>query len=303
MFGSKLPSSTSLRRTASFRSMASLDESETKEWHQHDVETADDAGTVLPLASTSLGKRAKSWSGRGGSPPETGRGAPTRARGDASDLPPPPPPPHSSAHAGPFARVAGSVVSRNLLRAAILSVCGAAPGRAARNYAVMASFNEDPADRAAELERMLVGHECTLETAFGFYTFRDQRRYAIGDYKGAHEAWKTLHETNHHERADGPGLVSRWKSAGRRAAIYWLPLSTPQQFCGAPARGGPGPFQPGRDLWETGAVLGRGEGLLSRRIWTRAPTCKSGETLYSTWVATRRSRAFIWMRWRRSRRS
>ena len=59
----------------------------------------------------------------------------------------------------------------------------------------MASFNEDPADRAAELERMLVGHECTLETAFGFYTLGDCR-YAIGDYKGAHEAWKTLHEAN-----------------------------------------------------------------------------------------------------------
>ena len=95
VFGSKLPSSTSLRRMASFRSMASLDESETKEWHQHDVETADDAGTVLPLASTSLGKRAKSWSGRGGSSPED------RARRDAarrrtlSDLPPPPPSPDS----------------------------------------------------------------------------------------------------------------------------------------------------------------------------------------------------------------
>ena len=59
----------------------------------------------------------------------------------------------------------------------------------------MASFNEDPADRAAELERMLVGHDCTLETAFGFYTLGDCR-YAIGDYKGAHEAWKTLHEAN-----------------------------------------------------------------------------------------------------------
>ena len=42
---------------------------------------------------------------------------------------------------------------------------------------------------------MLVGHECTLETAFGFYTLGDCR-YAIGDYKGAHEAWKTLHEAN-----------------------------------------------------------------------------------------------------------
>ena len=59
----------------------------------------------------------------------------------------------------------------------------------------MASFNEDPADRAAELERMLVGHDCTLETAFGFYTLGDCR-YTIGDYKGAHEAWKTLHEAN-----------------------------------------------------------------------------------------------------------
>ena len=59
----------------------------------------------------------------------------------------------------------------------------------------MASFNEDPADRAAELERMLVGHECTLETAFGFYTLGDCR-YATGDFKGAHEAWKTLHEAN-----------------------------------------------------------------------------------------------------------
>lgn len=59
----------------------------------------------------------------------------------------------------------------------------------------MASFNEDPADRAAELERMLVGHDCTLETAFGFYTLGDCR-YTIGDYEGAHEAWKTLHEAN-----------------------------------------------------------------------------------------------------------
>ena len=52
------PSSTSLRRMASFRSMASLDGTvdETKEWHQHDVETADDAGTVLPI-TTSLGTR------------------------------------------------------------------------------------------------------------------------------------------------------------------------------------------------------------------------------------------------------
>ena len=59
----------------------------------------------------------------------------------------------------------------------------------------MASFNEDPADRAAELERMLVGHACTLETAFGFYTLGDCR-YATGDYEGAHEAWQTLHEAN-----------------------------------------------------------------------------------------------------------
>ena len=41
------------------------------------------------------------------------------------------------------------------------------PGRTTAP-AAMASFNEDPADRAAELERMLVGHDCTLETAFGF---------------------------------------------------------------------------------------------------------------------------------------
>ena len=34
-----------------------------------------------------------------------------------------------------------------------------------------------------------------LETAFGFYTLGDCR-YATGDYKGAHEAWKTLHEAN-----------------------------------------------------------------------------------------------------------
>ena len=40
---------------------------------------------------------------------------------------------------------------------------------------------------AAELERMLVGHDCTLETAFGFYTLGDCR-YATGDFKGAHEA-------------------------------------------------------------------------------------------------------------------
>jgi len=75
--------------------MASLDESETKEWHQHDVETADDAGTVLPV--THLGTRAKSWSGRRSSPDK----ADDKSRRDAarrrtlSDLPPPPPSPDS----------------------------------------------------------------------------------------------------------------------------------------------------------------------------------------------------------------
>lgn len=56
----------------------------------------------------------------------------------------------------------------------------------------MTSFvNEDPAAQAAKLESMLVGHECKADTAFGFYTLGDCR-YAIGDYKGAHAAWKQL---------------------------------------------------------------------------------------------------------------
>ena len=93
VFGSKLPSSTSLRRMASFRSMASLSEDETKEWHQHDVETADDAGTVLPI--THLGTRAKSWSGRGGSSPEDRSRRDAARRRTLSDLPPPPPSPDS----------------------------------------------------------------------------------------------------------------------------------------------------------------------------------------------------------------
>ena len=73
--------------------MASLDESEAKEWHQHDVETADDAGTVLPI--THLGTRAKSWSGRGGSSPEDRSRRDAARRRTLSDLPPPPPSPDS----------------------------------------------------------------------------------------------------------------------------------------------------------------------------------------------------------------
>ena len=126
VFGSHR-SSTSLRRMASFRSTTSLADvdEEAVEWHQHDVETAADGGTVLPLAAVGDLRHSKSAdanffrrseadkvrydaalraigvNGRSPARDDEDASRAARRRKTLADLPPPPPSPPSTPTTSP----------------------------------------------------------------------------------------------------------------------------------------------------------------------------------------------------------